>query len=224
MKDPKSKKKKWKTFIIGILLILLARFTLYGFSLYLRRNAILKESIEKQVAVRYPSVHFELGSASLVYGKGIGLKEMKGAEAASPQNPIGEVQDLFLECPITIINLLRKKIAPTSLKIDGVLLRLPSVKLLKGTHLKFQKKLSGKIQIPVEITGFQMIFQPEHGKKDPISSQKIEIRFYPAGSSDEKGFLLKSEKIIAKTADPLIPIYNGPISKQFDDWLLKTVP
>lgn len=223
MKDLNTKKKKWKKYFTRAFFILMMIILLYGFSLYIRRDALLKELIEKQVADRYPSIHFELGSASFIYGKGISLKDLKGGEASSPSNPIGIVEDLFIECPITFSNLLRRNIQPVSLRINGIVLHLPSPELLKGFHLQFQKKISEKVKIPIEMINFQLVFLPERGKKNPVISHKIDIQIDPPGSSDERGLTVKILKIRARSSDPRIPEYNGPISKNFDDWLLKNV-
>ncbi len=217
------KRKKWLKYILYGFMAFFLILIIYGISLYCRRNAILHDYVEKELAAKYPSLGCKLNTVSFSDdGKGIQAETIKIGHGAEPDCEIGQLK---VDVDLSLGNLRKGNFKPTRLVLKDMIIRLKSKKLLKGFHQKLKEIITDQMAWPVVLSDLQIICLPDsNSKKKSETSSKITLKFNPPGTVEKDG-KKNTNWTVEGTSDrsngsPLP--YNGEISTKLEEWLLKT--
>ena len=201
-------------------IVLLVVLMVWSISIYCRRNALLKQTIEKQIGSHYSTMQIELGSARFSGWDGFNIKTVTVKDSSGL--PVCELQEIDIDCPLSLLRLIRKDIKVNYITITGATIHLPTSAALNLFGSELEKKLTGKFPCPLELKPTELVCPFEHGRKKlEKKSPPFNITLFPPGTNGKIPLDANKWTVYCHCDDPKARpgTYSGGLTHNFDKWI-----
>lgn len=168
----------WTTLLVVVSAAIIGVYALNQVNTQLRQHVL--EELEK----RYPDLEIDIGSVQLDEQKGISIRRLECLipnDPGLPRRRLLIVNELYLECPVTLQALYKKEI-----QISKIVVRDPCFRLTRNANGQFEelKRLQAKTDdskpIPVEVFGGTLLYEDlALGQSSPLKLDEIYISAIP---------------------------------------------
>lgn len=170
-------------FCWGALLLVVAA-AVGGVAALYRINGQIRQYVLLELEKLYPDLEIHIGKVSLNEHRGISIRHLEcfiPAEPGRPKRALLAIDELYLECPISLQSLYRKEI-----EIEKVTLKSPIVRLTRSANGRFEEIERLRTQgstfrpIPMEVQNGILLFEDilVH-PKEPIKFSGIALSIIP---------------------------------------------
>lgn len=162
-------------------------------------NTQIRKHILKELQNRFPEIEIDIGKVHLNEHRGISIRHLEcslPARPGCPKRALLAVDEVYLECPVSIQTLYRQKV-----RIDRIVLRTPIVRLSRNADGRFEEILrlkpnqSSETMAPVEVYNGIVLYEDLLvSPNEPVKFTGIDLKITPPEKEKTPELLSDLEK------------------------------